>query len=435
MTPSRITAARDAARHRPPPFANRCHAARRRPTLSLLRKVLLTIAVGLITAAGFAQVETVTIPATGVGTIPDRGTAGCGPPAGAPLVLSYDASGVRASGADLQSVEVDLDFTHNWIGDVTATLAAPDGTEHVLFARTGATTPTGCGDSSDANGVYSFSDTATGDWWAEASLQTGGADLAMGSYRTSSPGGTAGGGALTNMTSAFSGISNVDGTWTLTLTDSGGGEQGTVLSSSLFLAYRLGAFPGTGTGAVPDRGTAGCGPPAGPPLVVSFDVAGIEGTGADLESIEVDIDVTHNWLADLSAELTAPDGLTSHTLFSRTGATTPTGCGDSSDLNGVYTFSDASFGDWWSEAAAITGGADLPTGRYRTSSPGGSPSGGSPTNMATAFAGIASANGTWTLELTDSGGGETGFVSAATLFIVGPPPELVFRNGFELPPP
>ncbi|MEO8574514.1 MAG: VCBS repeat-containing protein, partial [Pyrinomonadaceae bacterium] len=42
-----------------------------------------------------------------------------------------------------------------------------------------------------------------------------------------------------------------------------------------------------------------------------------------------------------------------------------------------------------------------------------------PTNLTAAFSGVPTSNGTWTLRVTDGGGGDTGAVSAATLTLTG----------------
>ena len=44
-----------------------------------------------------------------------------------------------------------------------------------------------------------------------------------------------------------------------------------------------GGIPGTGTGAIPDRGATGCGEPRGPALDISFDGSGLSGTVASMQ--------------------------------------------------------------------------------------------------------------------------------------------------------
>lgn len=389
---------------------------------------------GLLVPRGSAQdTEMVTIPATGTGAIPDRLTAGCGGgDTGAPLDLSFDAGDLDGAGEDLLAVEVDLNFTHTWIGDVTATLIAPNGTPFPLFGRTGSTTTTGCGDSSNTAGLYVFADEAVGDWWAAASAVGGADNMAQGEYRTTTVGQSANGGMPTSLTDAFLGILDIRGTWTLRLTDGGGGDTGSVSSASLFLAYETNGtrFPGAGGGPIPDRMEVGCGPQSGDPVLMTFDVENILGDGSDLESVRIEVDVSHTWVGELSFELIGPDSVTSHLIAARTGATTATGCGDSSDLSGVYEFRDEAPGDFWAAAAGAGGAESVPLGAYRTSAAGGAPSGGSLTAMTTAFSGLNQVNGKWTLRVTDSGGGDAGTLNAASLFIAGLP-DRIYRNGFD----
>src|SRR5690606_26315080 len=139
----------------------------------------------------------------------------------------------------------------------------------------------------------------------------------------------------------------------------------------------------------------------GAPLDVTFNVTGL--TGA-IESVTVDITMTHTWMTDVTATLIAPDGSTSLVLFGRTSTTSATACGDSSDLSGTYIFTDDAVGtNWW--AAAIAAGATMPAGEYRTTAIGPqAASNYSPeTSLNETFGGIADANGTWTLRFFDGG--------------------------------
>lgn len=153
---------------------------------------------------------------------------------------------------------------------------------------------------------------------------------------------------------------------------------------------------------------------AGAPLDLKFNVAGLPG---NVSNVSLDMNITHTWVADVTATLIAPNGQ-SFVLFGRTGATAPNNCQpDDSDLGGVYVFNDqASNTNWWAAAAAVTGSQILPVGSYRTTAIGPQPSSTtSPeTNLNAAFIGVA-ANGMWTLRVTDSGDGDTGSVTAANL--------------------
>ncbi|QYO66731.1 FG-GAP repeat domain-containing protein [Leptolyngbya sp. 7M] len=181
----------------------------------------------------------------------------------------------------------------------------------------------------------------------------------------------------------------------------------------------LATFPGSNTGAIPD-GPAGCGS-AGPVRDVTFNVTGISGAPSLVEVNMTFGSPNHTWMGDVSAVLIAPNGA-SHTVFARTGATTATSCGFSSDLGGTYNFADSASsppsGGWW-QAAALPG--VVPAGTYRTTNSGGAGATNPmpPTNMTPAFASVANPNGTWTLRFTDFGGGDTGAVTAANLTIQG----------------
>jgi subtilisin-like proprotein convertase family protein len=176
---------------------------------------------------------------------------------------------------------------------------------------------------------------------------------------------------------------------------------------------------GTGTGAIPDRGVAGCGSPAGPPLNISFDASAVNGSITD---VAVDLNATHSWVGDLEVTLIAPDGTTSHNIFGATGSTTAAGCGDSDLLGGVYAFNDAFAGNWWLEGDTAS---PMAPGNYRTSSLGDTATGGALTLMNPAFA-AANPTGTWTMRIVDEGGGDTGSISAANLTLTtdGAPPEV-----------
>lgn len=122
-------------------------------------------------------------------------------------------------------------LTHTWVGDVTATLIAPNSTSHTLFFRIGKTTPAGTGDSSDFNGTYIFSDAATGDIWAEAAARNQISALAPGAYRTTAEGSP----VFTTMDSVFAGLST-QGDWTLRMADLSGGDSGGLVGWSLSMS-------------------------------------------------------------------------------------------------------------------------------------------------------------------------------------------------------
>ncbi len=165
-------------------------------------------------------------------------------------------------------------------------------------------------------------------------------------------------------------------------------------------------FPGTNTGAIPDGVT--CGTYNATTRVVNFEVTGITGAPTD---VAVSMTVSHTWVGDLRAVLRAPNG-TAHTIFESTGSAT--GAGDDSNLVGPYVFNDAATGNWWTAAAGVPGTSPIPAGSYRTSSDTGAL-----TVMTSAFSGIPTSNGTWTLTFADRCPADVGTVSAANLTVDG----------------
>jgi subtilisin-like proprotein convertase family protein len=121
-------------------------------------------------------------------------------------------------------------LTHTWVGDVTATLIAPDSTSHNLFFRIGRV-GSGFGDSSDFGGTYIFGDSATNDIWAEAAARLGNEAITPASYRTTSSDSA----SFTSIDSAFSGLST-QGTWTLFMSDLEGGDVGSLGSWTLSMS-------------------------------------------------------------------------------------------------------------------------------------------------------------------------------------------------------
>lgn len=183
------------------------------------------------------------------------------------------------------------------------------------------------------------------------------------------------------------------------------------------------AFPGTGAGDIPDCPNDGPADYSGTPLVVSFAVSGL---ATNIQNLSLSITLTHQWVGDLNVYLTSPTG-TNFTIFSRVGPAGPEGYGCSADLAGAYTFGDLATNTL--RAAADGLNLELGTGiDYTNIVPGGiyRPSATGPTNEpARSFAadshfyGLtpAQATGTWKLTVYDGGGGDTGRVASATLFI------------------
>jgi subtilisin-like proprotein convertase family protein len=176
-------------------------------------------------------------------------------------------------------------------------------------------------------------------------------------------------------------------------------------------------------GTIPDATVGGniCGD-YGPNKDVTFTVSG-QPTGAALSDVRVSMSITHSWVGDLDVRLLGPGGTPSAVIFSNTGSTTATGCGDDSNLSGPYNFFDTAPASptWWGAAATAT--TLMPAGDFRVSTPGGVAGGGANALLTPTFAGVTNPNGTWTLRIRDGGEGDTGSVTAASLTLTqsGPP--------------
>ena len=188
--------------------------------------------IGLLLAvawAGASNAGAPGFPGTNTGTIPDGNPSG--------LAVQFTVSGLfRPVG----NVGIAMDLTHNWVGDLNATLISPDGRARLLvFGRLGANRASIFGDSSNFGGSYTFWDSATVNLWQSA-VSTGDAAIAPGTYRTLSagaPGRSMLGGCPTSLRGVFQGLTpeQANGVWTLLLVDAATPDAGTVNSATLYL--------------------------------------------------------------------------------------------------------------------------------------------------------------------------------------------------------
>jgi len=172
-----------------------------------------------------------------LGGIPDA--TSCGPTPGTPRNVTFTTTGLSGS---VTSVDVSMTFgspNHTFMGDIIATLIAPNGASHTIFGVTGSTTATGIGDASDLGGIYAFSDSASsppnGGWWEAATAAGTTTVMPSGTYRTTGLGGAGQTNPAppTSINPAFTGVSNANGTWTLRFTDGCGLDTGSVTAASL----------------------------------------------------------------------------------------------------------------------------------------------------------------------------------------------------------
>jgi subtilisin-like proprotein convertase family protein len=126
---------------------------------------------------------------------------------------------------DITDLNVNLDITHTWVGDLIVTLESPAGTTAVLIDRMG-TTSGGVGCSSNDLMITLDDEAATP---IEDECQPG-PPAASGSFTPNNP------------LSAFDGESSM-GDWTLTVSDNAGGDTGTLNTWGLEYSYDVSATP------------------------------------------------------------------------------------------------------------------------------------------------------------------------------------------------
>jgi hypothetical protein len=194
-----------------------------------------------MTAAGLPPPVTFQAIPASLGAIPDHGGACQTAPFDALRQVSFNVTGLDGSVRDVELSMVFGNPVHPFMGDIHVRLIAPDGTSHVIFGRTGATTTFGNGDSSDLSGPYIFRDNANapnGGWWQTATLTGSTTPMPSGAYRTTDSGGNGEPDPqpATLMNSRFRNVSNPNGFWLLEIRDQCGGDVGGITAASLKLS-------------------------------------------------------------------------------------------------------------------------------------------------------------------------------------------------------
>ncbi len=274
----------------------------------------------------------------------------------------------------ITDVNVNLGLTHTWYGDLRIEIEHL-GTTVVMLTQA---TPD---DSSDLGGVYTIDDEAAGTFDAAATAVPGATIIAPGSYIGDNP------------LAAFDGM-DAAGAWNLTITDWCGGDPGTLDSLSIDIAG-----PAIYGGPIAPVAITYTGPTIGicnPADLITLTVTVPDpGTVTD---VDLRLGLTHTWFGDLDVAI-------SHcgvTVVLMDG--TPD---DSSDLGGLYTFSDEAAGTF--DAAALAAGALIAPGSYVGD------------NALAAFDGMPM-GGDWTITICDTWSGDNGFVDhVALLFTSGAP--------------
>ncbi len=166
----------------------------------------------------------------GGGAIPDATTSQTAPGTLNSTINVVNANNIITS---LNSVTVTFGNTnHAWVGDLVLTLTAPNGDAVHLMSRTGNTTATGFGDSSDAAGPYVFVNSGGADFTAAATVAGAAAVVPDGTYNRFSTSGTAVPAAIANTYAVFVG-DDLNGIWTLKVQDFGAGDTGGLASWSM----------------------------------------------------------------------------------------------------------------------------------------------------------------------------------------------------------
>jgi len=188
-----------------------------------------------------------------LGAIPDSTLTGPQAPGDAREV-QFVVSGVNT--ASVTNIAVSFTGNHTYVGDVEATLIAPNGTQHRVFGYTLAVASGDFGSSRDLNGTYVFTDLATQNWWTAVAGTAN--PITSGNYRTSNSGGAGATNPMpdTSIMSTFSSLTNMNGTWTLRFTDGGNGDTGAVSAANIQFVSGTpwlslnGSTSGSGTGVI-----------------------------------------------------------------------------------------------------------------------------------------------------------------------------------------
>jgi subtilisin-like proprotein convertase family protein len=202
---------------------------------------ICTTSTGASTITGTATGGTV-----GSVTLGSSGTINLAIPDNNPAGVSSNiniGAGIIPAAANLQ---VRLNMTHTWVGDISVTLTSPCGTTFV-FDRPGVPAST-FGNSADLIGVYIFDINA-----ASIIPESGGGVIAPGNYQPSKD-------ANPGVAQSWTGITfpcNAAGIWTLSVSDNAAGDIGTLIDWAIINA-------GTGyTHSLAGPGTIVQNPPTG----------------------------------------------------------------------------------------------------------------------------------------------------------------------------
>ncbi len=181
----------------------------------------------LLSVAGVSMALAATASAqfsvSGAGSnIPASGTGGNGTyPIVLPPTPAISTVAVPVAVTSIDSIEI-TDITHTWVGDTMGTLADPNGVEHLLWLRPGATSGTSFGSSGDFTGTITIVESGS------TPLPPSG-NIAPGTYNQAFDSGAglawnSGDSGIVN--TPMSAITGPAGTWTLRVYDWASGDTG-----------------------------------------------------------------------------------------------------------------------------------------------------------------------------------------------------------------
>lgn len=196
------------------------------------------------------------------------GLAGCGGPLSAPIQLQFNVAGLPSK--RITEAWVRMDLVHSYVGDLRMTLTAPNGVTATVLD------PGGCnGDSSNVSGTYLFwDDSASPTLNAAAGGYTDGQTVPSSAFPGYKP--------SENLTNAFAGLTNPNGTWTLSVWDRAAVDTGTVGGNMELGFYIDRTAPTTTITSSPADGSA-----AGP---VEFEFSGTDNHPVGVTAFNCSID-------------------------------------------------------------------------------------------------------------------------------------------------
>ena len=154
-------------------------------------------------------------------------------------------------------------------------------------------------------------------------------------------------------------------------------------------------IPGGGAFAIPDNSPGGASSSLNTNVGSPFTVVGVSFTG-----------LAHTWVGDLSMTLTGPGAGNSFNFFFRPGQTTPTSVGQNGDFLSANSYSFVDGGLAWNTGTVIPSGAYAPIR---------SPF--APAQSISSFGGLNGVDGTWTLNISDNAGLDTGGIQGWSLIV------------------